>query len=280
MIAPAVGLNHAYRVVDAETYEALRASSFLGRTFAPSEARTTRADGGTTWTGLYLYGRRTYFEFFAAGASMWEAKGRSALAFGVDTPEALPPLADALRSAGFHAERTRRTRRLGGEDLPWFEMLTPGDMETTPELHAWLMAYAPDFLARWHPEAPPQSDLDVPSTARDAVLTRYAAVLPDAPADPMLGDVTGLHLDLSDQAADTLHRLVRAFGFAVTRHAGGFTATGARLTLHVRRVEIAPAGITRLDLSLQRAPDTETAHRFGPTCTLTLRPDGTATWTL
>ena len=82
---PAVTLNHFYVVVDAPTYEAARTSPFLTREFAPFEARTT-VRNDKSYTGIYWYGRRTYFELFEPGEQ--GPAGASGLALGVEEPEA------------------------------------------------------------------------------------------------------------------------------------------------------------------------------------------------
>ncbi len=56
-------LNHVFATVDRATAEAIRNSEFLRR-FANLEVRTTTGTRNT-WTGRYLYGERTYIEFFA-----------------------------------------------------------------------------------------------------------------------------------------------------------------------------------------------------------------------
>ena len=58
-------LNHLFAALDPVTAEAIRNSEYLRR-FANLEVRTTTG-ARATWTGRYLYGRRTYVEFFAPG---------------------------------------------------------------------------------------------------------------------------------------------------------------------------------------------------------------------
>ena len=77
----ALGLNHFYVTVDAATYGHLEASDFLRAEFGVYEKRTTvRKD--ITYSGIYFYGRNTYFEFFAEGTR--QAGPASGLALGVD----------------------------------------------------------------------------------------------------------------------------------------------------------------------------------------------------
>jgi hypothetical protein len=57
--------DHVYGVVEAGTADAIARSDFL-RSFGRFVVGTTVADS-ETWTGRYLFGRRTYVELFAPG---------------------------------------------------------------------------------------------------------------------------------------------------------------------------------------------------------------------
>ena len=74
-------LNHFFVVVDPATYAAARSSPFMTRDFAPFEARTT-VRNDMTYTGIYWYGRHTYFELFEPGSQGPE--GASGVALGVE----------------------------------------------------------------------------------------------------------------------------------------------------------------------------------------------------
>ena len=69
-----VYLNHFFLTLDSQTYKEINESSILKDEFAAFEQRTTvRAD--MTYTGIYFYGTRTYFEFFEAGKNSGRAEG-------------------------------------------------------------------------------------------------------------------------------------------------------------------------------------------------------------
>ena len=113
---PTVFLNHFYVVVDAETYAAAQASPFLTGEFAPFEKRTT-ARNDRSYTGIYWYGRRTYFELFEPGTQ--GPAGASGLALGVEEPGATEAVKKAwgrhwaLPAAGSSPGRPRSTRCRG-----------------------------------------------------------------------------------------------------------------------------------------------------------------------
>ena len=77
-----VFLNHLYVVPDLETYDAIASSDALRELIVVEERTTVRRD--LTYTGVYLYGRDTYFEFLKPSGAFPE--GSSGVAFGVEVP--------------------------------------------------------------------------------------------------------------------------------------------------------------------------------------------------
>ena len=158
---PTVFLNHFYVVVDAETAAAVQASEFVTGEFAPFERRTTQRND-TSYTGVYWYGRRTYFELFEPGAQ--GPLGTSGLALGVEERGASAAVKLAWAAAPGAAAGGPVTRKTEADEVPWFEMTYAPEI---PGLRVWLMEYHRDFLARWHPALTPAR-----SIARADVLDR------------------------------------------------------------------------------------------------------------
>ncbi|HEX6882192.1 MAG TPA: DUF5829 family protein [Planctomycetota bacterium] len=241
----AVHLNHLFAVVDPETYAALAGSDFLRETFAVSEERTTvRAD--LTYSGLYLYGQHTYFEFLAPGAL-----SGTGLALGVDRAGALEAFGARLAEAGVRSQGGPITRRLGDEELPWFRIL--GVEMPTAELTLFGMEYEPRFLERWHAGQPPASG----GIARAAVLERYAAALGRTELRgraPFL-DVRAVALALSEPARARLADVAVAAGWEVEPQGERriCTGPGLRLELLPPAAPEGPTGVVRFELEL-RAP--------------------------
>jgi hypothetical protein len=124
-------------VLDSATYRAIEGSEFLRAELAPFEARTTvRTD--RTYTGLYLYGIHTDFEFFDQARETARGLGDSGLAFGVDEPGALRQLQEQL-APEFPVEQTTITRQLGDEQIPWFLMMTPENVPASSPVSIWFM---------------------------------------------------------------------------------------------------------------------------------------------
>jgi len=242
---PVVTLNHFYVVVDAPTYEAARTSAFLTGQFAPFEARTT-VRNDKSYTGIYWYGRRTYFELFEPGEQ--GPAGASGLALGVEEPGASAMVKlrweDALGSAGGGLV----TRKTETEQVPWFEMTYGREI---PGLRVFMLEYHRDFLARWYGSLTPAR-----SITRADVLDRYVAKIGQSqrrnPA--LLEDVVGLTIALAPAEREALVRQLRAATWIAQDEADTVVCTGPgseRLQL------VAPAdgrtGIVAVDFSLQHA---------------------------
>lgn len=205
-MTPPLRLNHLYRVVDRETFAAIRDSSWLREVFAPSELRTTtRPDW--QYTGLYWYGRHTYVEVFEEGAQ--GAAGASGLAFAVETPGGAADTADAWRASLGQASHRVVVRPTDAGPVPWFHIAhaVPDERDA---LKLWAMEYDPSFLLRWHPARTPATGI-----TRDAVLERYAAVAAHQARAPLLDDIVAATLALGPVARQFLERHLSAFDTVV-----------------------------------------------------------------
>ena len=242
--------NHAYFVVDAETYAALAGSEWLRESFAIQEERTTvRRD--ISYSGLYFYGENTYFEFLPEGAAPQLPAGGTGLAFGFEVAGATARAAERLAAADVTAFTAPITRELDGEHLPWFAMLGVEAAHERSRLSLFTLEYDPRFLAAWHPDLPPASG----GIARRAVLARYAASLGQRPR--ALGDVTAVHLALDPRERARLGAVVRSLGWVVAEGEDGrLHMDGPGIDLWVRPVD-EPGGITGLELGLREPVERE-----------------------
>jgi Family of unknown function (DUF5829) len=267
-----VPLNHFFVVVDSATYADIEKSELLRKEFAPSEQRTTvRTD--ITYTGTYFYGVNTYFEFFDAGKESGRQMGSAGVAFGVDESGALQTLKARL-SPDFQINQRPVTREFRGKQVPWFMMMSPGNVSSNFALSTWVMEYDPRFLLEWNPEP----DGDNRGVSRKQLLRRYAAVLKDAPARPILQDVTGLTLALDKNTAAGFGKLCRSFGYKSRAEGDSTILEGPDITLRLIAETGTARGITEMRLRVARAPEKQRAFRFGPKSVLTFHGDGTATW--
>ena len=81
-------------VLDEATYRAVAESELLGSLGAFEERTTARPD--VTYTGLYAYGRHTYFEFLAPDEAGGLPPGSSGVATPIDPPATNAPFGPRL----------------------------------------------------------------------------------------------------------------------------------------------------------------------------------------
>lgn len=248
-LALPVFLNHLYVVPDGETYRALAGSEFLRESLAVSEERTTvRAD--LTYSGLYFYGRRTYFEFLEPGSTDRVAPGGSGLALGLEEEGGVKRLAERLGEAGVRTFAGSRTRAGHGEQQPWFEILGVEAAHAGSRLSLFAMEYDPRFLTSWHAELPPEGG----GIARRRILERYAAVLGQGERrrEALLEDVTEVFLELDEAERERLLAVCRAAGYELDQGVDAWVCHAPQFRLVVRASE-GPGRVTGLRMAL-RAP--------------------------
>ena len=237
-------LNHVYWIVERATYEALKAEPFLRELAVVEERTTVRADG--SYTGLYLYGKRTYIEFLAADEAAGFVAGQSGLALGLERAGGTDALAVELHKQGFPSQKLPVTRAQGEAQIPWFAMLA---LELPPgPLSLFTLEYNTRFLGQWRTDLPPVP----PSTARAAVLARYAQAVGQDPAQTLLADVFAVHLALDQAQRTRFAGLMTALGYESRTSVDGIALLdGPGLRLFVSASPSA-GGITRCELSLAR----------------------------
>jgi hypothetical protein len=253
-VAPAtVFLNHFFVVVDAETYAAARGSAFLTREFAPFEARTTLRND-MTYTGIYWYGRRTYFELFEPGAQ--GPQGASGLALGVEEPGASAGVRRRWEAALGAAGGSPVTRKTESDEPPWFEMTFSREIAG---LRVFLMEYHPEFLVRWYGEL-----TKARSITRADVLDRYVARIAQADRreKALFKDVIALDIALPPAERETLVKQLRAVSWLAQDVGEAVVCSGPESV----RLRLVPprngrTGIVAVDFTLQHAAAKAT-HRI------------------
>ncbi len=243
-------LNHVYMIPDLATYEALTASELL-RELALVEERTTRR-GDLEYTGLYLYGERTYLEFLKPDPAAGFAPGNSAVAFGVELPGGFARVAPALLEAGVETFAVEITRELDGAELPWFKGLGFQAANAEQRLLFFAMEYDPRFLERWHAPLvaePPRID-------RHAVLERTRAVL-GGPANPAFRDVRFVRLSLTPSETSRYAQVVKGLALPSAQSPrGGCDSSpvlgeqGVGFAIGAESSRRAPVGVACVELEL------------------------------
>ena len=259
-----VFLNHFYATVDSATYAAIEANDFLRNTFAVFEKRTTiRRD--RTYTGLYLYGDHTYFEFFEAGKE--QSPTPVGIAFGVEQSGTLRKQAEGWQSSGIEPSLQTITRQLDGADIPWFVSLAPAP-ETPGVVRLWMMEYVPEFLERWHSEVPTAKGI-----ARSDVLTRYRAFL--RKDSKWMADVAQISVQVPFQEEQRLKKLAESMGCRIE----GREAVTGDARIRWMPPNDSHTGVRQIVLRLRHNPAAMQRLQLG-TSTLELSPEGLAVWSL
>jgi Family of unknown function (DUF5829) len=255
---PQVFLNHFYVVLDSPTYNAIENDAFLRRHFAANETRTT-TNAEMTYTGLYFYGRNTYFEFFDIGNSPKDQVGDSAIAFGVDQPGAIRILQKKL-GPSLEPNLKSVTRLYNGEQIPWFLMATSRTLPYESGLSCWVMEYQPEFLNNWNPQ-PKGTNRGI---TRTEILRRYTEVLPQV-EEQRLEDVVGLTVAADASDKNSLIDFCLQLGYQIERkqnedvvalHGSDFILLLIPATESVR-------GIKEIKMRTRNLPGLEKEHQFG-----------------
>jgi hypothetical protein len=278
---PDIYLNHFYLLLDQAAFRSLGNCRFLGDEFAIGEARTTLANSGDTWTGIYFYGQNTYFEFLDAsalrlGGATGPAPGGVGLALGTETLGGTSLLLDQLQAQGRPLAGGLRTRRFQDQDLPWFYCSPMNIFGQESPLNVWLMEYHPDFLPRWRPELPPNS----PQIGRAAVLAKYQrAVLGPGELPPrLLRDVAYLRLSLSPPVAERAADQLASFGGTLARGPGWLRWQAQDFWLEITLADApTPQGLREVGFHLHTGPTVAQPIEVG-VGTLTLGPGPVAKW--
>ena len=261
-------LNHVFVVLDEATYRALAESELLGSLGAFEERTTARPD--VTYTGLYAYGRHTYFEFLAPDEAGGLPPGSSGVGFGFERPGGTERMAARLRAAGLESVSVQRSRPQDETQVPWFTALgvaqaqerDTGSASGEPRLELFSLEYDPGFLANWHGDLGPQVEGDA-RLARRPVLHRYAARLEalEPWRDGLFLDVVEVELTLDVPERERVVETSRAFGHRIADGAGAtrIDAPGYRLALRPRGPDEA-GGVTGFTLSLARPVPSRTVE--------------------
>ncbi|MEM8714149.1 MAG: DUF5829 family protein, partial [Planctomycetota bacterium] len=251
-----VFFNHLYFAPDAQTYDALRRAALFANGFAPHEERTTtRPD--MTYTGFYIYGADTYFEFLKPEGSV--AKGGTGVALGIEALGGTGRLAKSLEAVGVRSFAGPTSRELDGSPVPWFQALGVERAHPMSSLQLFSLEYEESFLDRWHAELAPRPS----GIARRQVLERYAAQLgqSDLRADGLLDNVTEVSLTLDAKEMDRFRRVASACGFIQGPDGSGLTWLGPQIR-YVLEASARPGGVTGFRAKLRRSVERQEL-RFG-----------------
>jgi hypothetical protein len=270
--SPPVFLNHFYIVLDSATYHDIERSPFLRREFAATERRTTVRED-MSYTGLYVYGANTYFEFFDVSNSPSPRVGDSGIGFGVDQAGGLQAVGRE-QAAKISIGPEPVTRQYEGRQVPWFYTGGLKDSPSDSGFSVWLMEYHPRFLAAWNPQPDGQNR----GVSRRQILRRYAAVLKDIPARPYFVDVVALTVAIDEPAQKSLVKLCKLLSYGERTNGGTKVLQGPGVELRLIPQAGGARGIREIRMRVRGKPMGRAEFRFGPRSVLRFEGNGLATW--
>lgn len=274
---PKVYLNHFYLVIDSPTYKAIVESDFIKNDFAHFEVRTTVVNNDDSYTGAYVYGKNTYFEFFdESNFEDFMPPGlTSGMAFGVEQKDEIKIIHKKLKNHK-NADFALRTRAHDGVQIPWGFISAVFYGESDHDIMTWVMEYHEDFLKKWHPDLAPPS----PGITRMDILERYAAKIasPDLPKDKILKDVIEVNLELTRKDYDMLAGELSVFNYKLHHEGDKKIFTGPDVGFIIDVIAEGTGKITGIKMSCRPNRYKEASFPFGKKSRLELHPDNTATW--
>jgi len=244
---------------------------FLRNQLAPNEIRTThRTD--RSYTGLYFYGEKTYFEFFDVTTETNRKAGDSAIAFGLEQ-EGETTL---LQERWIHSTRLTITRPTEENQVNWFEMLIPAGFSLESPIAVWTMEYSPTFLQEWQIQTTAYKPSKAELMARKTVLFRYKSLISPV-ENPVLRNVIGLTLWADSTVFAAFEKFTEDFGYSKQPTETGFSFTDAEeVTYQINLSNSELYGITEVIFEVNSLPSQQT-WELGSS-TLQFMEGGKAIW--
>ncbi|MFN8343928.1 MAG: DUF5829 family protein [Spirosomataceae bacterium] len=271
MVSLQVLLNHFYLTLDAPTFDAIVQCDFMRNQFAPNEIRTTRRTD-RSYTGLYFYGEKTYFEFFDVTTESNRKVGDSAIAFGLESEGETTLLEEQWPQS----TRLTITRPMQENQVHWFDMLIPAGFSLESSIAVWTMEYLPRFLQQWQPQIGTAVLSKSELTARQTVLTRYKSLLTPV-ENPVLRNVIGLTLWAPPAVYGAFEKFAEDFGYAKNATETGFSFTDSEeVTYHIHLSYSDLYGITEVVFEVNSLPSQQTWELGNST--LRFLEEGKAVW--
>ena len=224
---------------------------------------TTTADG-ETWTGRYLFGRRTYVEVFGPTDVQGPdaAVGSAGIGLSTHHRDDMGTLAARSRDHDGNLEMGRTTRREADQDIAWFDHLSPS--EAMGRLEVWVMDLLRD-----------PSDLELRATAFEEWAEHRVEVDADR-RTPSLGEVCSIHLDALTSDIVAAEPLLKAARFVVTRLGDVLSASDKQMKITLEG-RAAAAGLRRIEFALDSPAASIHLETLGRS-TLTVGPGRHAVW--
>ena len=258
-------LNHSFAVVDQATADAIEQSDYLRR-FGVFNVHTTHADGGESWTGRYLMGRKTYLEVFGPKDGGGDV-GTTGIGISPDRVGGLAVLIQRFaRNNPSQLDTEVRTRQYDEEQVPWFN--SAHTHEEGDALSVWAMEYLPSFMND------PRSEKK-PAKGPDDRISRERSLSGDYQRR-MMRDITLIEISATMHDIALARPMFSAAGFRVNQERDRLVARDADTTIIVAATSLEAAGIRRVEFVLN-APTASHVEHLGRS-TLIVGPGTRAVW--
>ncbi|MGC4036135.1 MAG: DUF5829 family protein [Chitinophagaceae bacterium] len=143
---PEIYLNHVYFVLDSVSFAKLSDSNFVTQQLANLKVSSTTTTNGS-WSGKYLMGKNSYFEFFAANGFSGASLGDCGLGFMTKKTKDINVLENKWQlNKKDMVIRDTSTRVDSGVTYPWFYSLSLMTSDSVQPLSTWVMENTPEHL--------------------------------------------------------------------------------------------------------------------------------------
>ncbi len=144
---PEIYLNHLYIVLDSNTYSHLSDSSFISGKFGNIKVNATTTTNDS-WSGKYLFGKNSYFEFFTAEGYKDATLGDCGFGFmTVQSNEIWEIKKNWKKNSDDSIETDTVMKMLSGISSPWFYSLSLLNNDSLLPFSTWLMENTPEELS-------------------------------------------------------------------------------------------------------------------------------------
>jgi hypothetical protein len=260
--SPRVVLDHAFAVVDDQTYDAITNSDFLTAVFAASRVAKVASGAGEGWTGTYFFGPQTYIEILRAGSVPHMQPGMGGVGFVVERRGDLDHV-EAIFRKRVRAPVSRAVMSLAGEGgapLPNFYMLTlQFEGLGNVGLVGWFMEYHERMAEKYGGI----TRADIHSVSHDPTKA--------------LGNITAIKSALNEPTRAAYREVFASLNYSIKSEGDVTVLNGPEQTIHMGPESTGVWGIKEIGFSLATIPSKDIERAIGNT-KLLLRRDGTGVW--
>ncbi len=264
---PPIYLNHISIVMDSLTYSDIYNSDFLKNEFCAFHAGTVTAADSQSWTGAYIFGEKTYIEFFKSADQ--NSVRLTGIGFGVDIIGGTATLYNYInRQMPNKAEKIVRNKMINNREIPWFTFLFLSSKDTNRSLRTWVMEYDLDFMKFKYPHKHPDS----------LTISRKCSLSNVYRTDLLLKDIIAIEIVLNNAELKQLTNELQLYGYDIVNKKDELIAVGPDMRIKIIMGAQSNVSITKIIFSLTKAIDRQMVFRFGRSSSLLLNINKTAVW--